>query len=109
MVEYLVREGLKYTRNYEFDTPHGSERYCRRWITRKAKTYGVYGGAGRCSGTCRISDADYVAGFLTEYERYASRSQQSVAHAQKLAFLKVVNAAVLIVLIHGNLNAFPPL
>ena len=29
---------------------------------------------------------DYVAGFLTEYERYASRSQQSVAHAQKLAF-----------------------
>ena len=52
---------------------------------------------------------DYVAGFLTEYERYASRSQQSVAHAQKLAFLKVVNAAVLIVLIHGNLNAFPTL
>jgi hypothetical protein len=104
----LSERGLKYTRNYEFETPQGPQRYCRRWITRKAKTYGVYGGAVAFVVLVELA-MDYVAGFLTEYERYASRSQQSVAHAQKLAFLKVVNAAVLIVLIHGNLNAFPTL
>ncbi len=101
----LSERGLKYARNYEFSN---GERYCRRWITRKAKTYGVYGGAVAFVVLVELA-MDYVAGFLTEYERYASRSQQSVAHAQKLAFLKVVNAAFLIVLIHGNLNGFPTL
>ena len=106
----LSERGLGYTRRYEFESLEGAPlgRWCDRWLKRKAKSYGVTGAA--ISFVVGIELAmDYVAGSLTEVERHGSRTRGSVSHARKLAFLKVVNAAVLTTLIHGNLNGFPSL
>ena len=49
---------------------------------------------------------EYIADFLTEAERHASRTKQMRSLTTKLAVASIINTGLLAVLINGNLNKF---
>ena len=112
----LEDEGLGAMLDYEFRHPDASATprvaydrwggtWCETWAKRKATLYSYQSAAVVFVVGVEML-MEYIADFLTEAERHASRTKQMRSLTTKLAVASIINTGLLAVLINGNLNKF---